>query len=390
MKRLLVLGGSHAETPIIAAARELGLFVATLSGDPSGLAAQMSDQHFSLDYTAHHAITKVVVDERFDALVAGCNDFAAFSVARVAGVIGLTRYDSVWQTEQLHHKNHFRALCRRLDVPVPRSIEVTGDSTSWTNEIQQLRFPLLVKPIDLTGGKGMQKVYSYKEVKSAVENALVTSRQKQVVIEEFVTGQLRSACFFVYGGVPKLLTHADEYMYKDPFLVASALVPSDASKSELNSVTAHVSRICTELQLPDGILHLQYISSSLCAVFVEMCRRPPGDLYITLPTLHPQDSIASRIVKNALGISVDCGSPTEAIPNTLRVCLMVDRDSLGKRWSISPELDKLTKSTVQLEPSKTAYQASPAQKVGITIAQNEYRQPLVEFARFEKQAIVID
>jgi len=327
-------------------------------------------------------------NNQFDALIPGCNDFAAFSVAEVAEDLGLEGYDSVWQTEQLHHKNQLRALCERLEVPVPRSIVVTDHSTSWINEIQQLRFPLLVKPIDLTGGKGIKKCASDEEVSSAIESALSVSRRKQVVIEEFAVGQLRSACFFVYGGVPKLLTHADEYMYKDPFLVASALVPSDVPESRLNSVTVHVSRICTELQLPDGILHLQYISSDLSDVFIEMCRRPPGDLYIALPTLFAQDSIAGRIVKSALGISVDCSSPTEALPNTLRVCLMLDYDALGERWSISPELAEWTVITVDLSTSNTAHQTSPAEKVGIVIAQCESREPLLQYARFEKQSLV--
>ena len=89
-------------------------------------------------------------------MLAGCNDFAAFTVAHVAENVGLAKHDSVLQTEEIHLKSRFRLLCERLEIPVPRSTTINQDDQN-IDALKSFAFPVLVKPIDLTGGKGMTR-----------------------------------------------------------------------------------------------------------------------------------------------------------------------------------------------------------------------------------------
>lgn len=390
MKRVLILGGSHSELPLVEAAKRHKCFVGTLGLDRNGVSAKISDVHYGHDYSDPDVVRRIFVDERFDVLVAGCNDFAAFSVARVADHIGLEGYDTVAQTEELHLKNRFRNLCERLDIPSPRFLEISRDSMTWQGQIKLLKFPVLVKPVDLTGGKGISRCEHGDDVEAAVTAAFAASREGRVIVEEFVDGSLRSACFFVYAGNPVLLTHADEFMYRHPFFVASALAPSSCPASRMNLIITNVRRLSNELNLRDGLLHLQYISTVAEDVFIEVCRRPPGDLYICLPSEHPQDSIADRVVKNALGLqSKSMGAPV-ALPNSLRICVMSDKGEPGETWKLAPEFQELTTNLVRLKNTRNQSHDFAIEKYGIAFAIHHNRQTLLEFAQFHREFVTFE
>lgn len=377
MKRVLLLGGSHAEVPLIDSVRIYGCFVATVGLDADGLAARCSDEHHIADFSDVAQVQKVFVDGDFDVLIAGCNDFAAFTVAHVAENVGLAKHDSVLQTEELHLKSRFRLLCEHLEIPVPRSTTIDLDYQNL-DELGAFVFPVLVKPIDLTGGKGMTRCESLWEVDSAIEVAFSISRQRRIVVEEFITGSLRSACYFIHDQKPVLLTHADEYMYLNPFMVASALVPSGSTVQQLDTVTEYAMAICNELGLCDGILHVQYLATEKSLYVVEMCRRPPGDLYISLPTVQGV-SISDRIVQNALGIPVAQKVENSKLQNTLRICLMVQKAAKISSWSVSPDLNRHTERIVALREQVTEIVNPLQEKLGIVFASAADRSELERF-----------
>lgn len=378
MKRLLLLGGSHAEVPLVEAAQTHGCFVATLGLDAAGLAARCSDEHHIADFSDVIQVQKLFIEGEFEFLISGCNDFAAFTVAHVAANFGLAKYDSVLQTKEIHLKSCFRLLCERLEIPVPRSTTINQDDQN-VDALKSFTFPVLVKPIDLTGGKGMTRCESLSEVNSAIKVAFSISRQRQLVVEEFITGSLRSACYFVYDQKPLLLTHADEYMYLNPFLVASALVPSGATMQQLDTVTEYARAISTELGLCDGILHVQYLATEKSVYVVEMCRRPPGDLYVSLPTVQGV-SISDRIVQNALGIPVTDKVENSKLRNTLRICLMVQKAAKVSSWSVSPDLGTLTDRIVPLREQVTEIVNPLQEKLGIVFASAADRPEIERFA----------
>lgn len=386
MKRLLLLGGSHAEVPLVEAAQLNGCFVATLGSDPEGLAARRSNEHFDADFSDVGQAQKIFTQGNFDVLIAGCNDFAAFAVAQVAENLGLTNYDSVAITQQLHHKSSFRQLCERLEIPVPRSIIVRREDLN-VDARMSLKFPVLVKPIDLTGGKGVTRCESQTEVSSAIEFAFSRSRQSHVVVEEFITGQLRSACYFIYDKSPVLLAHADEYTYLNPFLVASALFPSSAPEQQLDAVGVYAAMLSRELELNSGLLHFQYLSTNESVYIVEVCRRPPGDLYISVPT-ESGISISNHIVRNALGISSVDEAEVSKLGHLLRICLMADRTGELTSWSVAPGLLRFSNQVVPLRGQNSKVLNPLVEKLGIVFASATNRCDLEAFAKNGSTAVI--
>lgn len=367
MNRILLLGSSHAELPLVDAALSLGCYVATVSSGEPGLAALRSHKHYRIDYSDAGLVEKLVREANFTAVIAGCNDFAAFTVAHIADRLHVEHYDSLWQTKEIHLKDHFRRLCARLRIPTPRSIAVIDDQDFRANPLENLAFPVIVKPTDLTGGKGIRVAENAIEVTVAVNSALSESRSKRVVVEELIQGQLQSACFFLNEGRPVLLTHAKEYLRRDSFLVESALTPSNLSDSRIRRLTKYVCQISKELRLLNGLLHVQFITRGENDYIIEACRRPPGDLYLLLPTLLAEYEVADLVVRNALGKRVVAQVEQKSLTPTLRLCLFPPRNGQIRNWSLNHVRGLSIAQSLKFRPSATEIFDCTREKLGIIL-----------------------
>lgn len=384
MRKVLVLGCSHAEVPIVQALQDRGAYVGVLGADPGGLALTRADAGHVADYSNHQAVRPIVEEHQYESVVAGCNDFAAFTRAHLGVALVKSSLDSISQTEVVHHKDKFRELCIAEGVPTPRAVTAPD-----SGQFEQLRFPVIVKPTDLSGGKGMSVCLSPSEIDGAVTEARRRSRRTSIVIEEFLDGQLRSASYWLIEGVPHLVTHADEFMYLNPYLVSAAISPSSAANEMLTSVQVAIENLCRAVGLREGLVHVQYIATGTSFSILEICRRPPGDLYIKLPTLFGDTSLSDLIASQALGLHIRLpAKPTEIRP-TLRLCLMAPRNGETAFWQISAPFRAITEDLFPLMPTQVVISDHLTQKLGIAFASSPDQSALVNFATRPNDALEI-
>lgn len=388
MKKVLVLGCSHAEVPLIQALQQRGAYVGAVGADPDGLALTRADAAYVADYSNHQAVRPIVEKHQYESVVAGCNDFAAFTRAHLGVAIVQSSLDSISQTEVVHHKDKFRELCLAEGVPTPRAVTVP-DFGQNAGKLEQLRFPVIVKPTDLTGGKGMSVCFSLSEIEGAVTEARRRSRRASIVIEEFIEGQLRSASYWLMEGVPHLVTHADEFMYLNPYLVSAAISPSSAANEVLTGVRVAIRTLCRAVGLREGLVHVQYIASGTSFSILEICRRPPGDLYVKLPTILGNTSISDLIADQALGLPFHLRTQPTEILSTLRLCLMAPRNGEIASWELSESFRRITEDVVPLLPMRAVVSDYLTQKLGIVFASSPDRDTLVHFATRPDDAVAV-
>ena len=333
MKKLLLLGGGHAEIPLIQAAQSLGWYVITTGNDRKGLGHPYADKNVFADFSDKNAMLDLARAEGVTAVCSGCNDFALLSTAYVCEKLGLPGHDSYATSLEIHHKDKYRALATRLGIPTPRAITVAvagtgfarGKYADFDSAIAQLEFPIIVKPVDLTGGKGIHRADNADEARKAYKDACSRTRQDHVVVEEFVQGTNHGfSAMLVKGRVAFAFADNEQY-YINKYLVSGANTPSTSSDKTLAMLRDYSERIAQDLHLVDGILHIQYIEKpDGTPVIIEICRRPPGDLYI-------------KFVKYATGVDypktivlAETGMDIAAIPDVptqgfwLRHCIMAD------------------------------------------------------------------
>ena len=377
MSRLLVVGASHAEIPLIRAGQGLGHWVSTVGSDAEALGAKASDSHFKVDFSDADAVLRVFDEGKFHGVVSGCNDFAAFTAARVSEARGLANCDSNVATRLIHHKDAFRKVASELKLNSPEHFVVSNVKEAKKIS-QQIKFPVIVKPTDLTGGKGVNLVQDPPALGTAVEAALSRSRIKNVVVESFVAGSLRSALFIVIGGKTHLVVSADEFMYLNPFLVASAVSNIGEAPETQLGLAEQIGLVVSALALTDGLMHVQYIWSGSDFTILEICRRPPGDLYLLLAEFASGYNISEKIVLLALGESIAPPTPNLKVKPVFRLCLMPPKSGQILEWKLHPKLESQVSFREDLRTQHTVIENYLVEKLSIVLGYGVSHQELTK------------
>ena len=339
-KKLLLLGGSHAEIPLIEAAKKLGWYVITTGNNRDGLGHPHADKTVFADFSDKEAMLELARAEGVQAVCSGCNDFALLSTVYVCEKLGLPGHDSYVTSLEIHHKDKYRALATRLGIPTPRAITVKVADTDFVADqgeiaskgcadfetaIAQLTFPIIVKPVDLTGGKGIHRAANAEEAREAYRDACSRTRQDHVVVEEFVEGTNHGFSAMLVKGKVAFAFADNEQYYLNKYLVSGANTPSTSDAATLAKLRDYSERIAQELHLVDGILHIQYIEKADgTPVIIEICRRPPGDLYIKFVKYATGIDYPKFIVMAETGMDISgiADVPTQGF--WLRHCIMAD------------------------------------------------------------------
>jgi biotin carboxylase len=205
----------------------------------------------------------------------------------------------------------------------------------------------IVKPNDLTGGKGISVVEAGVDSKQSLEKAFGLSRSGVVVVEEFITGTLHSAAIVLVDKTPKFLMLADERSLENPFLVSSAETPTVLDELVGKEVSECVEQIAQHLSLTDGLVHVQFIYDGNKPWIIEICRRPPGDLYLDLVEFSTGFSLAGSYLQQCLGMSIEVPFGIQARP-FLRQCVMSPKNGWVENFIMSAELSSAIVERVDL------------------------------------------
>lgn len=341
-KKLLLLGGGHAEIPLIQAAQKLGYFVITTGNAREGLGHAYADKNVFEDFSDHEKMLSLAKAEGVDRVCSGCNDFALLSSAYVCEKLGLPGHDSYETSLQLHHKDKYRALATRLNIPTPKAITVRN-TEEFETALKALSFPIIVKPVDLTGGKGIHRAASAEEARAAYADALSRTREDHVVVEEFVVGTNHGFSAYLQNQKVVFYFADNEQYFLNKYMVSGANTPTTTSLRGQRLLCEYSERIAKGLKLVDGILHIQYIEKSDgTPVIIEICRRPPGDLYIKFVQYATGVDYPKMLIQAETGDAC-----TEILPSLgtspkpfLRHCIMAEKKGFAQSVYFAPEIEK--------------------------------------------------
>ena len=184
MKKLLMLGGAMQQIPIIKMAKEMGHYVVTCDYAPENPGHQLADEYYNVSTTDLDGVLHLAERIHPDGIIAYASDPAAPTAAYVAEKLGLpgNPYESV---KLCTEKDLFRAFLQKHGFNCPKAHGYTTFEDAY-NDIDQFTFPVMVKPVDSSGSKGVVKIYKKDELKAAVEEALSYSRGKRFIVEEFI------------------------------------------------------------------------------------------------------------------------------------------------------------------------------------------------------------
>ncbi len=182
MKKILLLGGSAQQVVAIETAKRLGYFTVLCDYLPDNPGQFFADVFYQVSTTDKDAVLQVAINEKIDGIVAYASDPAAPTAAYVAEKMVLpgNPYKTV---NTFCHKDLFRKFLAENGFNVPKS---KGFSDDDSIDISEMSLPVIVKPVDSSGSKGVTVIYDLSELTAAVEFAFSYTRSHRVIIEEFI------------------------------------------------------------------------------------------------------------------------------------------------------------------------------------------------------------
>lgn len=340
MKKLFLMGGRHADIPIILAAQSLGYYVITTGNIRDELGHKFSNRYIPGDFSNAEEMLRITEQEKVDAICPCTNDFSIISCAYVAEKTGLSNLDSLQNTIIIHHKDKFREFASRIAINSPKSGSFTSVSSAYS-QIDDFKFPIIIKPVDLTGGKGVQRVNRKEDVLKAIEQAFDRSRSKRIVIEEFIEGSNHAISTILRNEKVVFYFIDNEHYYINPYLVSGASTNPNISDKVIQVLIHDIEKIAQTLHLKDGIFHAQFILRNNIPYMIDVCRRPPGDFYVDMVSYATNINYPLYVLKAYLGMDISELSFAKSYKLITRHCVMGDKNGIYKGLLIDDSIKDL-------------------------------------------------
>jgi len=310
-KRVLFLGGSKFQIPPIQYAKEQGHYVITCDYLPDNPGHAYADEYHNVSTTDEEAVLKLAKELKVDGIVAYASDPAAPTQAYVANKLGLPSnpYESV---KILARKDYFRDFLTKHNFLVPKSKSFYNleDAYGWFDELEK---PIIVKPVDSSGSKGVTKIETKEELAKAFSYALEFSREKKIVLEEFFVrdGYQVAGDGFVVDGKLVFRCWANEHFDKlcNPYVPIGESFPSIMSEYTLKQAQSETQRLLDLLGMKQGALNFDFhYNSKGDFSFLELGPRNGGNLIPEVIKYATGVDLVKYTVDSALGL--DCSELT--------------------------------------------------------------------------------
>ncbi|MCR5478595.1 MAG: ATP-grasp domain-containing protein [Ruminococcus sp.] len=261
MKKLMILGGSRYAIPVIKAAHELGAYVITCDYLPDNIAHKYSDEYCNVSIIDKDAVLEAAKSLGIDGITSfGC-DPGVVTAAYVAEKLGLPSVGSYEAVSILQNKGKFRKFLSDNGFKVPTAKQYTSKEIAL-KETDIFHWPIIVKPTDSAGSKGVSKVSDVSALPKAIDHAIDNSISKEFIIEDFLEKKGCSSdsdCFSVNGKLKFVSYCAQRFDKKaaNPYAPAAFSWPSTLSERHEKELTDELQRLITLLGLRSSIYNIE-------------------------------------------------------------------------------------------------------------------------------------
>lgn len=308
MKKLLLLGGSYSLLPIISRAHSYGWYVITMDYLPDNLAHRHSDEYVNMSVIDKNAVLSYAQSTGIDAISSfGC-DAGAVTAAYVAEKMSLPYVCSYEAACVLQDKSTFREFLKRNHFNVPKAIGCKSLEEAQ-NCISDFCWPIIVKPVDSAGSKGVNRCDTMEELPDAVACALENGHSGSFIVEEFLEkeGPSSGSETFAIDGVAAYNGVYDQFFdpkAPNPYVPAAECWPSSHNMIIQDEVYSEVNRLFKLLHIGTGIFNIEWRVSKGKIYLMEVTPRAGGNRLAEMLTIATDIDVVDLEVRHMLGMQL--------------------------------------------------------------------------------------
>ncbi|MEU7740672.1 ATP-grasp domain-containing protein [Nonomuraea sp. NPDC049158] len=278
MRNLIVLGGGEDQLPAYREGRRLGYRVIGVDQRPDALGAAEADQFLCMTSRDPEGIAQALGPIDVAAVISPASDAAQEAVAELSRLYRTAHQPAPDALRCSVDKGYFREVVGRLGLPTYRHAQ--HDSIDeLTEAAARLGYPLIVKPADSSGSKGITVLDDPAGLVGAIEHAWKYSFSRQVIVEELVAGRHCAVESFFADGELAFMAVTDRVITGPPAMISlSHVVPADLDDDVHARLSAAVAAICAAVGHRHGPVNFDFVltpGGDIC--FIEMGARLGGN-----------------------------------------------------------------------------------------------------------------
>lgn len=261
MKKVLLLGGSRYILPVIEAIHNLGYYAITCDYLPDNIAHKYSDEYHNVSIIDKEAVLELAKELRVDGVMSFACDPGVVTAAYVAEKMGLPHSGSYESVSILQNKGRFRKFLadNGFNVPNAKGYFKKEDALK---DIDFFNWPVIVKPTDSAGSKGVTKVATPEKLESSIDYALSFSHSNEFIIEDFLekVGHSSDTDSFSVDGELKFVSFSAQRFdenCENPYTPSAYSWPATISQDNQKELAGEIQRLLKLLNMKTSIYNIE-------------------------------------------------------------------------------------------------------------------------------------
>ena len=343
-KKLMLLGGIRYLLPVIKAAHEQGYYVITADYLPDNIAHKYSDEYVNVSIIDKEAVLAVAKAKNIDGIMSFGVDPGVIAASYVQNKMGLPSFGPYESVEILQNKDKFRQFLADNGFNVPKSKGFSSVEEALKDR-EFYEFPVIVKPTDSAGSKGVTRVDCFEELLPALKYAFAHSIKGKVIVEEFIEkrGCSSDTDSFVYNGELKMITFSAQRFDEsaiNPYTPAAYSWPSTFTKEEEAYLASEIQRLLTLLKMETSIYNIETrIGTNGKPYIMEVSPRGGGNRLAEVVRYATGVDMITACTRAAVGDSIDDMQQQPYNGHWAEVVLHANRCGIFEGLDISKDLD---------------------------------------------------
>lgn len=305
-KKLMLLGGLRYLLPVINIAHKLGYYVITCDYLPNNIAHKYSDEYINVSIIDKDAVLRIAQEKRIDGIMSFAVDPGVLTAAYVAEQMGLPFQGSYESVCILQDKSKFRKFLsdNKFNVPNAKGYTNLNDALA---DVDYFNWPVIVKPVDSAGSKGVSRVDTPNDLAKAIEYALSEAHNGHFIIEDFLEkeGNTSDSDCFTVDGKLVFCSFSDQRFdanASNPYTPSAFSWPSTMPQWAQDELKNELQRLMVLLNMKTGIYNIE---TRLCkngkAYIMEVSPRGGGNRLSEMLNYSTNTNIIEYAVRAAMG-----------------------------------------------------------------------------------------
>ena len=275
-KKIVIIGANDFQNKLIEKAKDLNYETHVFAWKDGSIGEKTADFFYPISIIEKEKILEQCKKIKPDGICSIASDLATITVNYVAEKLGL-KGNPVSSTFQCTNKYEMRKVFKENGIKTPKFIKTTSNFNK--SKLNDFKFPLIVKPTDRSGSRGITKIYSMEELKKAIDYSVKDSFEKSAIIEEYIEGNEYSCECISFNGKHYFLAFTKKFTTGAPnFIETGHVQPSDIDISIQEKIKKEIFRALDALGIKNGASHTEFkIDENGTMIIIEIGARMGGD-----------------------------------------------------------------------------------------------------------------